>query len=134
MTRLEKFNEMREAFKNELLQTFPEISDRPAAINGLMGSRLHEDCEGLKCPEDGDCDKCPLKNYWKEDYGIEIGDEVWYNDETLTYVVICFHNNDRTQAVCITSDGAWAIFRIDDLQSTGRHFPEIKEVLNKLRH
>lgn len=134
MTRAEKFNEMKEGFKNELLQTFPEISNESVAINALMGSNRLVDCESITCPEDGDCDKCPLKNYWAKDYGIEVGDEVCCDDGTLTYVVICFHNNDRKRAVCLRSDGVWVIFRTNDLQSTGRHFPEIKEVLNKLRH
>lgn len=133
MTRAEKFMEMKEGFKNELLQTFPEISNESVAINALMGSSRLVDCESITCPEDGDCDKCPLKNYWTKDYGIEVGDEVWCNDDTLTYVVVCFHDNEKTHAVCITSDGAWVIFRTDDLQSTGRHFPEIVEVLKKLQ-
>ena len=133
MTRAEKFMEMKEGFKNELLQTFPEISNESVAINALMGSSCLVDCESITCPEDGDCEKCESKNYWTEEYGIEIGDEVWYNTDTFTYVVGCFHNNDKTRAICLTSDDVWAIFDVGDLHATGRYFPEISEVLKKLR-
>ena len=133
MTRAEKFMEMKEGFKNELLQTFPEISNESVAINELMGSNRLVDCESITCPEDGDCEKCESKNYWTKEYGIKIGDEVWCDTDTLTYVVVCFHNNDRTRAICVTSDGAWAIIAVDALRSTGRYFPEIIEILKKLR-
>lgn len=133
MTRAEKFMEMKEGFKNELLQTFPEISNESVAINALMGSNRLVDCESITCPEDGDCEKCNSKNYWAKEYRIKIGDEVWCNDDTLTYVVMCFHDNEKTHAVCLTSDGKWAILAIDSLHSTGRYFPEIKYVLTELK-
>lgn len=136
MTRLEKFNEMREVFKNELLKTFPEISDRPAAINALMGSRFHEDCEGLKCPEDGDCDKCPLKNYWKEEYGsspeIKVGDEVYFGNSSFVVTTTYTHANERW-ANGVGSDGTLYIHCISELKKTGRHHDEIVQVLEKMK-
>lgn len=137
MTRLEKFNEMREAFKNELLKTFPEISDRPAAINWLMGSRFHEDCEGLKCPEDGDCDKCPLKNYWTEEYGsspvIKVGDEVYYGHNSPFVVTNIYTYDNRRLASGIGSDGTYYVYTLSELKKTGWHHDEIIQVLEKIK-
>ena len=68
MTRAEKFNELREGFKKELRETFPELVEYSIGINELIKSKRLTTCESVKCPDDGDCEKCPLKNYWTEEY------------------------------------------------------------------
>lgn len=62
---------------------------------------------------------------------VEVGDEVYYHDEIG--VVVCVANNYHAISV-MSGAGGWMIRTdIKELRKTGNHYPQIKEVLEKMR-
>ena len=66
----------------------------------------------------------------KADDEIRVGDEVYLLDENYRSVVTCIYYEI---AVCITQNGKYEVNDINDLYKTGRHFPEIENVLGKMQ-
>lgn len=96
------------------------------------------DPDGHAC---GDIDKAYnlIKEYEekqkKQDDEIKVGDEVYLVDNNHPRVVTCIftENGGYTEAVQITESGRWIVDEIRNLHKTGRHFPEIAEVLAKMK-
>lgn len=74
------------------------------------------------------------KQKQEEDSEIRVGDEIYILDKNyLSVVTSIYEVNGNKNAVCITQNGKWNIGPISDLHKTGRHFPEIEEVLKKMQ-
>ena len=71
----------------------------------------------------------------KQDAEIKVGDEVWYTDRNQPRVVTCIYEDalDDMSAVQITPNGKWLVNQVKNLHKTGRHFPQIAEVLKEMR-
>ena len=72
-----------------------------------------------------------IKEKQKQDDEIKVGDEVYVLDKNRTYVVTRI--TDAGIAVLIAQSGCYSEFNKCNLKKTGRHFPEIAEVLRKMQ-
>ena len=82
---------------------------------------------------------CPFSESWlrseyKEPPKIKIGDEVFFLDKDYRSVVTAV---DDDQIVYLTQTGKWGVYNgmFDEriIHKTGKHYPEIAEILHKLR-
>lgn len=66
---------------------------------------------------------------------IKVGDEVYFADENHPRVVtsIFTDNGCNPKAVQITESGKYCVDDVTELKKTGRHFPQIAEVLGQLK-
>lgn len=71
----------------------------------------------------------------KQDDEIKVGDEVYFADKNHPRVVtsICTENGCNPKAVQITESGRYCVDDVTELKKTGRHFPEIAELLAKMQ-
>lgn len=67
----------------------------------------------------------------KEKEEIKIGDEVRHKYEPRDIMV--YTGTEPGYASCIKSNGRVVIRRADEIERTGRHFPEVAELLEKMR-
>ena len=72
-----------------------------------------------------------IRQYEQEKEEIKVGDEVATDAGNRASVL--YENPDGTQAFVFKSDGTAAWWTKSALHRTGRHFPEISEVLKKMR-
>ena len=69
---------------------------------------------------------------WKKEKKILVGDEVIYNSRTRA-VVLKPETKERYGTILATSELATISASHDDLEKTGRHFPEVAQLLKKMR-
>jgi hypothetical protein len=72
-----------------------------------------------------------IRQYEQEQEEIQVGDEVVYNGTTIC--VVFSPENDKRYASVIDADGVNYSADHCELTKTGRHFPEIAEVLAKMK-
>jgi hypothetical protein len=74
------------------------------------------------------------KKKQEKDNKIHVGDEVYLLDVNYLSIVTSIDDYYGVEkATCITQNGKWYVNTISELHKTGRHFPEIAEVLKKLQ-
>ena len=66
----------------------------------------------------------------KAEQEIKVGDEVYFCDKQNLRVVTAICENTAVQ---FTSCGKWCVNDISELHKTGRHFPEIAEIMKKMK-
>ena len=71
----------------------------------------------------------------KAEAEIKVGDEVYFCDKNHTRVVfsIFYENAKEPRALQFTESGKYVVDNISDLHKTGRHFPQIEEVLKQMK-
>lgn len=62
---------------------------------------------------------------------IKVGDEVYMLDPNHK-VVVTSDDLGNGEVVCISAEGTWSANPINQLHKTGKHYPEITDVLHKL--
>lgn len=72
-----------------------------------------------------------FKDGLKEKQDIRIGDEVYYRDSEEKSVVVSLALNNRDM-VCMSKNGRWWSEDPKKLRKTGKHYPEIVQVLAAL--
>lgn len=86
--------------------------------------------------EDGYC--CDRDNWWNKAYkekpfsGVEVGDELVWNEDNVKAVVTDVNNNGECVCV-ITENGSAEDWCSEGATKTGRHFPQITEVLKQMK-
>ena len=64
---------------------------------------------------------------------IKVGDEVRHKDEPRDIMVYTGTDDEPGYASCIKSNGRVVLRRADEIERTGRHFPEVADLLKKMR-
>lgn len=75
-----------------------------------------------------------IKEYEDEHDEIKVGDEVVYSDKNHPRIVTnIFDDAGIIKIVQLSENGKYVVDNIKDIHKTGRHFPQIAEVLAELR-
>jgi hypothetical protein len=102
-------------------------------------------CSGVRCIDcpfrgawDGDGYYCEREKWWNKAYkekpfsGVKVGDELVWNEDNIKAVVTDVNNNGECVCV-ITENGSAEDWCSDEATKTGRHFPQIAEVLKQMK-
>jgi len=128
------FDERNEIFKCTdqftLICLYP-VSEVIAKIKAWEEEQTKDSCK--ECPyNDGkphaECVFCDKQT----DDEIKVGDEVYILDKEYPYVITSV-DPIKKSAVFLSRIGRWGVEDISKLHKTGRHFPEISEVLKQMR-
>ena len=71
-------------------------------------------------------------NDWEYKKAVKVGDEVHSDQDDLTFIVTRTKDDGTLEGVC--SDGACYNGLPDDIKKTGRSFPEMAELLERMNH
>lgn len=75
--------------------------------------------------------KAKYETWKKSKEEIRVGDEVIYNSRTRA--VVLEPETEKRYSEIFTSKGFTIVVSHDDLEKTGRHFPEVAELLKKMK-
>jgi len=128
------FDERNEIFKctdQATLICLYSASEVIAKIKAWEEEQTKDSCK--ECPyNDGkphaECVFCDKQT----DDEIKVGDEVYILDKEYPYVITSV-DPIKKSAVFLSRIGRWGVEDISKLHKTGRHFPEISEVLKQMR-
>lgn len=77
--------------------------------------------------------KGKIETWKKQEDEIHIGDEVIYNGDRVVVTDIFLQDITRLWIEGVTSSGKTVEAMESDIKKTGRHFPEVEEMLKKMR-
>lgn len=105
------------------------FNDLTNIIKGVMAKSLdigYEQCQR---------DQSTHEERQQSDNEIKVGDEVYLLDPEDTRIVTGVFDGEGTgpRAVQITSRGKWTTDYLSDLHKTGRHFPQMEDILHQLK-
>ena len=76
--------------------------------------------------------KAKYEEWKKQKDKIKVGDEVIL-DEVNTKAVVTAKESDDVYYMALTENGLYEVFKEYEVKKTGRHFPEVAELLEKMR-
>lgn len=101
-----------------------DVEDRDGCFDRKLHSHVFHDYTYQEA-------KSKYEEWLKQKDEIKVGDEVYITNPNVKDIVTKVKKNGFAYLLC--DDGEYHVMEIDSLIKTGRHFPEVAELLEKMR-